>query len=265
MEKELLSAEELWRGYLTDDKAQEQSRHLFGLLPSNPRCKLCNAPFKGIGGAVVKVLFGKTASRGNPNFCNTCEQFAVEHPGGAEIELTMLFADVRGSTTLAEKMSASEFTRLMNRFYATANDILIKTDAYIDKMVGDEVIGMFIPRFSGKDHARKAILAANDLLLATGHGRKEGPWVPVGVGVYTGTVYYGTVGSAEQVTSITAMGDGVNITARLASVAAKGEILIGEDTYRAAGLSLGNPERRLLELKGKNESVPVIVMRVAPE
>ena len=208
------------------------------------------------------MVLKKSVSQGNPHLCNICDQFASSNPGGAEIEMTMLFADVRGSTTLAEKLSPSEFTRRMNRFYATANDVLINSDAYIDKIVGDEVIGLYIPVFAGKNHARKAVLAANDLLRATGHDSEKGPWVPVGVGVYTGNVYYGTVGAKEQVTSITVMGDAVNITARLASVAGKGEILIGEKTYLDAGINMGNPERRQLELKGKSETVSVVVQRV---
>lgn len=132
-----------------------------GLLPSNPRCKLCAAPFKGWGGFIMHLM-GRDQSKYNPRFCQPCEKF--EHPCGAEIPLTMLFADVRGSTKLAEQMSALEFSRLMNRFYTAASHILIQTDALVDRFIGDEAIGLYIPGFAGSEHPRRAIEAAQDFL-----------------------------------------------------------------------------------------------------
>jgi adenylate cyclase len=89
--------------------------------------------------------------------------------------MTLLFADVRGSTTLAGQMSASEFTRLMNRFYTATNQVLTKTDAFIDKLVGDEIIGHYIPGFCGPGHASLAIKAAQELLHAPGTEQKRVP------------------------------------------------------------------------------------------
>ncbi len=175
----------------------------------------------------------------------------------------MLFVDARGSTTLAEQMSATEFSRLMNRFYTAATEVLIKTDAFIDKLVGDEVIGLYVPLFTGPNHARAAVQAAQELLRVTGHSDKKGPWLPVGVGVHTGIAFVGTVKGAEHtVSDITALGDNVNITARLASQAGAGEALISDAAYAAAGLNLGTLEQRQLELKGKSESVSIRVLRV---
>ena len=177
----------------------------------------------------------------------------------------MLFADVRGSTGLAERMSAADFSRLMNRFYAAATDALIKTDAMIDKLVGDEVVGLYIPLLTGPNHARPAVQGAQDLLRATGHGRPGGPWLPVGVGVHTGVVYFGGVSGADgTVSDWTALGDHVNIAARLASQAGPGEALISDAAYAAAGLDLGHLEQRQMELKGKHEVVGVRVVRATP-
>ncbi len=100
-------------------------------------------------------LLGRDQSKYNPRFCVPCETF--EHPGGAEIVLTMLFADVRGSTAMAEHMSALEFSRLINRFYTVATHILIQSDAMVDRLMGDEAIGLFIPAFSGPEHPRRAV------------------------------------------------------------------------------------------------------------
>jgi adenylate cyclase len=183
-------------------------------------------------------------------------RFAEQYPGGTEVELSMLFVDVRGSTSLAERMSALDYSRLMNRFYKAATDVLIRTDAFIDQFVGDEAIGLYIPLFTGSNHARPAILAAQELLCVMGYGSKQGPWLPIGVGVHTGTVFFGTIGGVEgSVTDVAALGDNVNVTARLASKAASGEALISDAAYNAAQLDLGNLEHRQLELKGKSEPV----------
>jgi adenylate cyclase len=222
---------------------------------------MCNAPFKGWG-AFLMHMTGRDQSRYNPRYCEPCERF--EHPGGAEIVLTMLFADVRGSTTLAEQMSALEFSRLMNRFYMVATDVLVKTDALVDRLIGDEVIGLFIPGFAGPEHPRQAIKAAQNLLQLTGHRDRHGPWLPVGVGVHTGRAFVGVVGGTDgNPTDFTALGDNVNITARLASQAGPGEVLISDAAYTASGLDLGELERRQLELKGKSELTGVRVVRIA--
>jgi adenylate cyclase len=173
----------------------------------------------------------------------------------------MLFVDVRGSTTIAEKMNAVEFSRLMNRFYEATINVLVQANAFIDKLVGDEVTAHFFPGYSGKDHARKAVETGQALLRVTGHGQPGGPWVPVGVGVHTGTAWVGAIAGARGAASdFTALGDDVNIAARLASNAGPGEVLISEATYNAAQIQTETLERRVLELKGKRESVGVFVL-----
>ena len=251
-----------WYKMLTEgEPINRHLYHLYGMLPSDPRCKLCAAPFKGVGGFLMH-LAGRDQSRYNPRFCQKCEVF--EHPGGAEVPLTMLFADVRGSTKLAEQMTAREFGRLMNRFYGIASHVLIQTDAMVDRLLGDEAIGLYVPGFSGPEHARRAIEAAQDLLRLTGHHEVKGPWLPVGIGVHTGIAFVGVVGDESSTADFTALGDNVNITARLASEAGPGEILISDAAYTAAHLDLGNLERRRMELKGKSEAIDVQVLRITP-
>jgi len=206
-------------------------------------------------------LMGKDQSRFNPRYCEACEVF--DHPGGAEVVLTMLFADVRGSTTLASKMSALEFSKLINRFYTVATDVLVRNDAMVDRLIGDEVVGLFIPGIAGPEHPHRAITAAQDLLILTGHRDPEGPWVPVGAGIHTGLAFVGVVGGNKgQPTDFTALGDNVNITARLASQARTGEILISDEAYTGAGLELGDVEHKQLEVKGKNESIGVWALHI---
>ncbi|HLF75032.1 MAG TPA: adenylate/guanylate cyclase domain-containing protein [Anaerolineales bacterium] len=254
--------EELWRKYLTTGEFEKErrQRHFLGLLPGAPRCKNCLAPFKGAGSPLVRFVYGKRPSNLNPQLCNVCEEFAHQFQGGAEIELSLLFADVRGSTPLAERMSPKDFGRLINRFYNAATQVMIKTDAFIDKITGDQVAAMYVPGFAGPQHARRAVEAAQMILRATGHDRPEGPWIPLGVGVHTGTAFVGSVGSEEGTSDITVLGDPANTAARLSSSARQGEILISDAAYIAAGLSLEGLETRYLELKGKSERVMVHVL-----
>jgi adenylate cyclase len=252
----------LWRAYLTgDDPKFMGHRRRYRRIPGKPRCKACLVPLGGAGARVVRLLSGIEPSRKSPNFCNVCDTFASTHPGGAEIELSLLFADVRGSTTIAEGMGAAEFSRLMNRFYNAANRVLIDSDAMVDKLVGDEVIGLYLPAI-GPEHPGKAIIAARDVLAATGHGDPDGPWLPVGAGVHTGTAYVGAVGSPTTVADFTALGDAVNVTARLSAAAGPGEVLISAEAYAASGLDLGALERRRLDLKGRGEPIDVHVLAV---
>jgi adenylate cyclase len=254
--------DEQWHAILHGDHpALRRGRRFFGLLPANPRCKVCNAPFSGVGGVAMKLI-GRGPFEKNPNFCRIC--LTTSEQRGVEIEISMLFADVRGSTSLAEEMSPSRFTRLMNRFFDTAMGTLIRTDAWIDRLVGDEVVALYIPGFAGPQHARRAVEAAQLLLRATGHADRGGPWIPIGVGVHTGLAYVGMVGSKGGVSDLTAMGDSMNITARLTSLAAPGEALVSQAACIAAELDVGGFEQRRLDLKGRTEPVDVRVLRVTP-
>ena len=181
--------------------------------------------------------------------------------GGAAIEGSFLFADVRGSTSLAEGMSPSAFRTQLGRFYDTATRVLIERDAVVDKFIGDEVFAIFIPALTREAHAEHAIGAALDLLRATGHDDPHGPWLPIGVGVHTGIAYVGSVGLATT-PDVTAVGDVVNTSARLASAAAAGELLVTDAASGAAGFDVSKLERRSLQLKGKAEATSVAVATV---
>lgn len=255
----------MWHKILTEGNPIWGSlRPLWGRLPANPRCVNCHRPFAGFGGGFLRLAMRVHKSAKNPRFCADCHSFTTEYPGGAEITLTMLFVDVRGSTTIAENMNDTEFSRLMNRFYEATINVLVRADAFIDKLVGDEVTALFIPGFAGKDHAHKAVEAGQALLRVTGHGEPGGPWVPVGVGIHTGMAWVGSiVGASGAGADFTALGDNVNIAARLASKAGSGEVLISDATYAAAGLDQEVLERRQLELKGKSEPMGVRVLRIS--
>jgi adenylate cyclase len=261
-------ANTMWAAYLTGDHSRignkiKGVRSVFRLLPADPRCIVCKAPFRGVGSMIVSALgFSEGHSSLNSTLCDRCERMAKRFQTGVEVQLTMLFADIRGSTRLAESMGASEFHQLINRFYRATTDVLVKRGALIDKLIGDEVAAMFVPGIAGSDYMQSAIEAARDLLICTGHTDPEGPWAPVGVGVHTGVAYVGAVGSNDSMTDITVLGDSANIAARLASQAGAGEALISSETFTLGGIFPDGYQTRSLTLKGKDAPVLVRVMMV---
>lgn len=255
--------EEYWRDFLGHpDRFQATGRRFFSRIPSNPRCRLCAMPFAGPGGSLLRLL-GKRASDANPHYCNSCETILIRHHGGAEVMGSMLFADIRGSTALAERMSTGEYHALLNRFYTVASGVVVEHDGMVDKFVGDELVAVFPPLLSAERHSARAVETALALLRATGHADRAGPWVPLGAGVHTGRAWFGVVGEGAHV-ELTVVGDAVNVTARLASQAVPGEIIVSVDAAEAAGLD-PSLERRSLELKGKEQATEVVTLRVDAE
>jgi adenylate cyclase len=238
------------------NRAMRFGRHVFHAMPTRgPRCKLCASPLQGAMGSVMTVI-GKGPWPKNPKYCSMCFRDMIKHRSGAEVPCSLLFADVRGSTQLAERLSPRDFRSLMDRFFAVATDVLVDQDAIVDKFVGDEVIGLFVPVLTGELHASRAIAAGRALL-----GRTAG-WLPVGAGVNTGIAFVGAVGPDESA-EFTAMGDPVNVAARLASAAGAGELLVTDAAVSDARLDTAGLEHRSLELKGKTGTTEVLVLRAA--
>jgi adenylate cyclase len=229
------------------------------LVPSNPRCLSCEAPFKGIGAPLMKAI-GKEQSHYNPSLCADCENTARKFGSRAEIPLTMLFADIRGSTSLAEELGAEEFGELINRFYTVTSAILVQAMAFIDKLIGDEASAFFVPGFAGERHASVALEAAMEILRQTGHGSSEGPWVPVGVGIHSGPAVVGAVGQADGISDITVIGDTANTASRLASLAKAGEIVFSDETAVQAKMDTDLLTNHLYELKGKSQPVSAWIL-----
>lgn len=221
---------------------------------------MCTSPFGAPIGPMLRPL-GKGRWPGNPAYCGGCFRELYRNREGAEVECTMFFADVRGSTALAERMSPGAYRSLLDDFYATATDVLVRHEAVVDKFVGDETVAIFVPALTGGRHARQAVDAGLELLRRTGHDTPA-PRLPIGIGVNTGTAYVGAVGTAEHV-EFTALGDAVNVAARLASAAGAGELLITDATAVAANVTGSAIERRRLDLRGKSEATDVLVLTVA--
>ena len=251
-----------WRSVLlgTDPKFMRFAR-LMRRMPGRPRCQFCGAPFEGLGSPLARVM-GSGRWERNPNYCTRCFTTLDRHRGGAEIPCSLLFADIRVSTALAERLSPADYRGLVQRFYLTAAEVLFRHDAILDKFVGDEVMAIFIPALTGDLHAARALETGRDLLHATGHDDADGPWVAVGVGIATGIAFVGSV-AEPPTTTFTALGDVVNVAARLASAAGVGELLATVETAYATAMATGEVaalEHRRLDLKGKAEPVEVVVL-----
>jgi adenylate cyclase len=247
-----------WRAILNGELGQlKYIRAVFGRIPSGPRCKLCLSPLRAPGSVLLKPL-GFGPSRLNRRLCRACFRSIDKRPGGAEVKLSLMFADVRGSTSLAERMPPQEFSRLISRFYGTAARVVDEWDGLVDKFVGDEAVALFVPGFAGEDHAARAVAAARSLIHETGNDEGE-PWVPLGIGVHTGVAYVGRVGEGDAC-DFTAVGDAVNTTARLASAAGAGEVLVSTAAADASMLDRTGLESRTLTLRGKDEMIDALVL-----
>ncbi len=249
--------ETVWRDWFSTSAfaVDKRLRRLFRMLPRDPRCKFCNAPFRGPGGTLVRSAFGKTRSVMNPRFCNMCDEASRTFPGSAEVEMSILFVDVRGSTALSEKMSARDFSRLIDRFYTGTTHAIIEEDGLVEKLAGDAVAAFWGAGFAGPNYVGRTIRVAQNIASIM-----ERQQIPVGIGVHSGAAYFGAVGTADGLTDISAIGEEVNTAARLASKAAAGEIVISEKALRAAGIDGSDLESRGLELKGISQPVEVRIM-----
>ena len=210
------------------------------MLPSDPRCAICRAPFGGAGGRIMR-RFGFGPSRKNPRLCAEC--FEKAPIGGRQMSVGVLFADVRGFTSLAERRDPEALTELLNRFYEAAVDVLCR-HAIIDKLVGDQVMALYLPQLLGDGAVEHMVADAADLLAATPDE------LSIGVGLDYGTAFVGNVGSGD-VKDFTAIGDVVNTAARLQASAVDGEMVVSARVMKATNTQFPDAEPRVLDLKGK--------------
>src|SRR4030067_3793207 len=109
---------------------------------------------------VVGALYGRKPSTLNPRFCNVCEDFARKFPGGAQVEMSMLFADVRGSTALSEQMPPGEYKKMIDRFFVGATHAIAEEDGLVDNLAGGAVAAFWGAGFAGVDYVARTLRAA---------------------------------------------------------------------------------------------------------
>jgi adenylate cyclase len=232
-------------------------RAFWRALPSSPRCGRCGAPCAGIGRFVATPL-GSRPSRKYPTVCAACVE--TSPPGGVTMRAGILFADIRGFTSQSESSDPEEMSILLRRFYRCAEDVLFP-DAIIDKLIGDEVMALYLPdvlRNVDQEQVSELMLDhALGLLDAVGYGSEDGPFVEIGVGLDIGQAFVGNIGE-RALYDFTAIGDVVNTASRLQGQAAGGEVVLSDRVADGLPQLIGVCEE--LDLKGKSE--PQVAYRV---
>jgi adenylate cyclase len=180
---------------------------------------------------------------------------------GERREATVLFCDIRGFTTLSERLTPEQVVSLLNEFYTTAIETTFKYDGTLDKFLGDAVMCVFGAPIAHPDHAARAVKTAIDMRSALTDLSKRRSMrgldpFEVGIGVALGEVVAGTVGTEERM-EYTVIGDSVNVAARLQSHAKAGSILISRRTYEAVHDLVEAVSRGPMKVKGKEEEVEV--------
>lgn len=245
-----------WRDLLNADRSALPTitRAISGLyrrLPGSPRCKSCRAPFSGPASPVLRLLGVKPWPL-NERLCAPCYKGLGQKLGGAEVPVSLLYADVRGSTALAEQTTPTELRSLLNRFFKKVLAAVESEDGVIDHIVGDGVMAMWVPVWSGHDHPRRAVAAGRKVVADLAIDQTLRASLPAGVGVHTGTAWVGVVGETGK-HDFTVVGDTPNTVARLGSAAGGGQLVMSGAIVEAARVDTSSLDRKVLELKGKSE------------
>ena len=203
-------------------------------------------------------LKGKGRNSRNPNFCNACDKFLEAYPGGAEIELSLLYVDIRNSTEYTQNHETNSVSQRINLFLDEVTQVITDNDGFIVAFYGDCIVAAWPPGFSGKDHAQKAFRTAELIVKSKNLVDAGGESIPVGVGVHTGSVYIGTVSALKgTIRDVSIFGSNVNLTARLASHAKAMQALSSREHILAAGRQPENYKSEKTELKGFDEPVEI--------
>jgi adenylate cyclase len=263
--------ERLWRQIFRDGHPKLHAyQRLIGWLPSPPRCNVCHVPFDGFGGRLMR-LRGCHPSDRNTRYCNRCDRVIRQKPGATDVTLSMVFADVRGSTTLAAQAEhdglRADYVRRLRHFETAVKSVLEQTNGFIIDVVGDEVVAVYPPGLCGRRHAEFALNAARALTrLAAASERAGGTILPFGVGVHTGEVFLGNRFTMDeevpedQLSRVRIIGEHVNLAARLSAAAQTSEALVSDDTIAALVAAPPKLERRRIPIRGLSDLLSVHVV-----
>jgi adenylate cyclase len=209
----------------------------------------------------VKQLFSRYVSR------DVCEQLMADPSrarlGGSRREMTVLFSDIRGFTTFSEAGQPEEIVQQLNEYFTRMVEVVFSHRGTLDKFVGDAVMALFGAPLDDPDHAEHAVQAARAMLreleaLNRGWAAEGRPTLAIGVGINTGEMVAGNIGS-ESIMSYTVIGDAVNLASRLESLNKQyGTSIIVSETTRAR--LKGYYQARALGdavVKGKTRAVPI--------
>jgi adenylate cyclase len=189
------------------------------------------------------------------------------HLGGENQIATILFTDIRSFTPMAEKMEPHQVVELLNEYFTEMTDLIFENGGTLDKYLGDGILAIFGAPIARPDDAARAVKTAVEMQRALVHlnanwQARGQPPLKVGIGVNTGPVTAGNIGSTKRM-DYTVIGDAVNLASRLCAKAAGAQILASESTYSA--LANGLPARRLEPILVKGKETPVEVYEISWE
>jgi PAS domain S-box-containing protein len=179
--------------------------------------------------------------------------------GGRRVNITVLFADIRGFTSYSETQSPERLVSVLNRYLAAAAEAVLEEEGTVDKFLGDAVMAWFNAPIPQEDHTMRAVRAAIRLRERVAQLHELLPFesrLAFGVGIHTGEAVLGLIGSEKRL-EYTAIGDSVNTAKRLQENAGKNQIVISGATYRRIKEQVLVASMEPLLVKGKREPVPV--------
>lgn len=217
----------------------------------DPQCGICGTLLSGPLSPVFRAAGIRRSAR-NPNLCSRCDTHVTE---GRLVEVTVLFADLSSFTELTQELGAERTHEVVDAFLRAAAAIITRHGGFIDKYIGDAVMALFNVPIKREDHARRAVLAALELEAAMPDlGRRFQMDLKAAAGIASGWARVGRLGSEES-RDFTAIGDVVNIAARLEGKTLPGEVLVGRETYEKVAAEFPGVAEERLVLKGFREPV----------
>lgn len=216
-----------------------------------PECVICGTALAGPLGYLFRLV-GVSRSTRNPNLCNRCNTHVEE---GRVVELTVLFADLSSFTELTRRLGPARTHAVVDAFLKSATFSLVKHGAFIDKYVGDAVMAFFNAPIRYEDHAARAVASALEIQAEMpALSERFDLELHASIGVASGFAHVGRLGSGEG-RDYTAIGDVVNLAARLESKARSGEVLVDEPVFRQVAAQYDHIDPETVELKGFDEPI----------
>jgi adenylate cyclase len=218
-------------------------------------------PLRGVLSVPFRAL-GIRPSKMNPNTCTMCELMftKVMRARKVTIDATILFADLRGYTTLSQSLSADAISGLLDAFYDECAGAIWEYDGLLNKTIGDAVMAVFNFPIKREDHAKRAVRAAREILKRWRIERETlaqrfslGSDLGVGIGISSGELSFGEFGRSHR--DLTAIGTVVNTASRAQSAAGADQILVTQEVHRRAQSDLAGSQGKTYQLRGFQEPV----------
>jgi adenylate cyclase len=212
--------------------------------------------------SIAARLLGVRISRMNPDLCNICETMftKVKRRKQIIVPATVLFADLRGYTTLSQSAASGDVTDMLHGFADECAKAIWEREGVVNKFIGDAILAIFNFPIVRPDHVQQAVLAAQDIQRRWTERRERsaqagGAAIGLGIGIHTGNASIGEIGTAYK--DFTIIGPVVNIASRIQGEAKAGEILASREVYTQVVEMFQNSPSRACQLKGIEQPVPV--------